>query len=447
MLAGITVGATLACLTIWSQWADGYPRVPFHFYGHVRLFGLHMMVGTMTALALLVESHPRPLQRLAIGLCAAINCGGMLWSGGRAGVLGVAVALVVWYWRSPQQERRILRYSVPSVVVAGLAISLIQWSPESYLGWWNAAARSTVATSVNELSSTRLSFWQQTWQQFLQSPWIGHGADAYRFITPKLDGSQPHNWALQFLLDFGVVGAFALGALLMWQTFRGLKDRWDLSPAAMMRRGTAAGLVACLVTGLFDGVFYHAIALLPAAILVGIAGAAVAVNAKRSPEPAHLEEGPSSLELPAKKIKRGDPFRVVWPCLAASAAVLAVHAYLYLHLIHLPPPAGPQEFPARVLRLFPSTTYGLERWLPGWRPSQEDAVLEWTLWAQRHSDNPARLHLYAAVLYADRDDYDSADHEMVQALRTAHWTAQKQLAHFRTTIRDAELAAAARAEK
>jgi len=456
ILVGITAGATLGCLAVWTQWTDHTPISAFPFYSHGRLFGLHMMIGTMTGLILLVESHGRRIYRVITALVVVINCGAMLWAGGRAPIVGVAVALALWLWRSSSGERRILLRSVLIVVAGGVIISLLEWSPQPYLGWWSAIERSTAAKTVSELSSTRLDFWHATWSEFLKAPWIGHGADSYRFITPKLDGDQPHNWILQFLLDFGLIGGVALAILLVRQAFRGIvvpprprnpelttqnpdprSSVAEFGPAspvndsdpAGIRRGIAAAFVACLVAGLLDGIFYHAVLLLPAALLGGIAGSPQHSGAASSREPA------SDRDL---KPLLHSTLTLLWPfCLGLATLILAVHSFLYLHLTRLPVPAGPDAPAAKLLRSFPSTTIGLERWLDEWKPVYENATLEWTFWAQHHDDNPAQFHVYAAIMYANRDDFVAADREMERAISTVHWTHRENLERFRRSIQKA----------
>ena len=418
ILAGITMGATLGCLAVWAQWVEGTPVNAFPHYGHGRLFGLHMMVGTMTALAWVVLTPAQSVARLLGYVVAVINCGGMLWSGGRAPLVGVAAGLALWFWRSEPAERRVLLRGVPLVFLGGTLLSCLRWSPEPYLGWWNALARTNAATSVDALSSTRLSFWQVTWHEILQAPWIGHGADSYRFIVPKQDGNQPHNWVLQFLLDLGVLGAVPLGWLLLRQAHRGLTGNPADGDAGVSaaRRAIAGGLVACLAAGLLDGVFYHAVLLLPAALLAGLAGS-------------------TGAEFPGNP---GRTFRSGWLCLVASGALLGLHSYLVACMAYPPAPAGPDAPAARLLRVFPSTTFALEGWLNTWRATQPDTVLEWSQWAQHHSDNPAPFHVYAAVLFSNRRDFASATREVEAAMRTAHWSALPKLRLLLAATRAAE---------
>jgi hypothetical protein len=388
-------------------------------YQHIRLFGLHMLVGTVAALAWIIAAAPRSHERMLAYAAGVISCGGMLWSGGRTPLAGVAAGLVIWFWYAPRLERQVLVRAVLVVVLGGALLSFLRWSPEPYLGWWGAFARTTAATSVDELSSTRLSFWSVTWHEILRAPWIGHGADTYRFILPKQDGNQPHNWILQFLHDFGVLGAVPLGWLLLRQAYRGLAGRGvqDEGEIIRSRRAAAGALTACLAAGLLDGVFYHVIILLPAALLAGIAGAAPR----------------------GKAVREARWYAAAWGSLAVtSAMVLGLHSYLFAALLLPPAPSGPDSPAPRLLRAFPSTTFAVDRWLNAWRRTHPEAVLEWIHWAQAHSDNPAPLHVYAALFYVERGDLASAAREVDEAMLKEHHRSLYKLRRLQEAIRAAQ---------
>lgn len=420
VLIGVSSGAALGCVAVWLTWSVRSSGAVFPFYGHGRIFGLHMLVGTMTSLVLLQAAPNHRLEKFAIGVMAVLTFGGLLWAGGRAPMAGFGVGLVIWIWRSQRKDRTSIARYAGIAFILGLGLSLLQWSPDKQIGWWTAVERTAAATSVNELSSTRLDFWKTTWEAILDRPWLGHGADAYRFLTPKLDGDQPHNWVLQFLLDFGVFGAIAGGVWLVRQMARGLVRHSENWPDESLFLGAASTLAACLVTGLLDGVLYHAVILIPTALLAGLVGA------------------PRFSTLGASRGQRS-PTRTSFFALLLilSTLVLGLHSYLVYSLRYGPPPTTSRALSARILRRFPSTTVGINRWLESWKKENDQVALDWALWAQGHAAGPAPLHLFAAVIYADHGDFRSADTQMEAALRTAHWTSRPTLEHMRASIKAA----------
>ena len=82
VLAGIAVGAAVGCLSVWMQWVEGTAMTAVPHYQHIRLFGLHMMAGTVAGLAWISVTAPRSHGRMLAYAAGTISCGGMLWSAG-----------------------------------------------------------------------------------------------------------------------------------------------------------------------------------------------------------------------------------------------------------------------------------------------------------------------------------------------------------------------------
>jgi hypothetical protein len=87
-----------------------------------------------------------------------------------------------------------------------------------------------------------------------------------------------------------------------------------------------------------------------------------------------------------------------------------------------PPPAGPEGCAPRSLKIFPSTTFGLGRWLDAWEPRHPEAALAWAVWAQTRAPNAPLFHVYAARYRLARGDRAGAEAELRAALAKAHWT-------------------------
>ncbi len=417
LLAAIATGATAGCLAIWTTWTPGTAVNEFSHYGHARLFGLHMMIGTIAGLGWwAIAPQARREHRLAC-LIAVINCGGMLWSGGRAPLLALIAGIALWLIVAPASSRPTILRRVTTVFGGGFILSCLSWSPEPYLGWWSAIARSAAASSADELTSTRLSFWHVTWTQIIDSPWFGHGSDSYRFIRPKQDGNQPHNWPLQLALDVGLLGAVPFGALLLRQAWRGLRAKVPTSPASPPQQVAAVAFAVCLVAGLLDGVFYHAVLLMPAALLAGAAGHVSGKSICTSPR----------LVLLGARIS-----------IVASCTLLILHAFLVFQLWQADPPHSPDDFRPRLLRNFPSTVSGIDRWLSAWDRQQPEVALAWARWAQQQSDHPELLHVYAALLLSRYRQFEAAELELEQARAVAHHRARPKLQPLIDAIRAAK---------
>ena len=403
LLAGLVLGTAAGSVAVWILWwLGGREAVPL--YAHHRHLGLHTMAGAIAAVALLLRPGLTRRQILGWGLAGALTWGGMLWSGGRAPLLAVAAGLGVWVIIGrPPERKRLLKIST-LLFLAGLVISAAGWTANPELGWWHAFSRTAAAAaegSASKLTSTRSEFWRSTVERAETAPWLGHGPDAYRFLTPKLDGQQPHNVVLQLWLDVGLIGAIPLLAILAWLLGRGGKTAGI--PEDPATRAWLALLVASVVAGLLDGVFYHLLAFLPAMLAAGLIL--------------------SSLLAPTSaQAKRFVPAAT----LGTAILLLTLHLGIFYVLAVAPPPA-PASLTARVVRAFPSTTFGLWRWLDAWEPEHPAEALAWTRWAETHSSNPIFFHLHAAQLLAARGDRAGVEAELQAARAKAHWSARPSI--------------------
>jgi len=419
LLGAIALSVTAGTIVVWILWwLNGRGAAPL--YAHHRIFGLHTIGGAVAATALVIHFRNQAKRRglwFAIGV---VNWAGLLWSGGRTPALALFLALAAWWLTGDSALRRRLAVTGAGLLAAGLLLSLAMWTPRPELGWWNAIHRTTTANpgagpalSVSALSSTRSDFWRESLARATLRPWFGHGPDAYRFITPKLDGQQPHNFVLQLLLDVGAAGAVPalifLGTLIVLNARRSFGECGGGPAAPWLAVATAS-----LIAGLLDGVFYHLVALLPAAIALGALATADTriVENPRHRRPAAVGGGTAVI---------------------VSSVLLALHAWIFYSLAVAPPP-NPTAWRARVVRVFPSTTFGLWRWLDDWRTGEPDAALEWSRWAQGHSANPPSFHVYAARLLLARGDREGAAAELRGALAEAHRLNQPAIAEMLRTV-------------
>jgi O-antigen ligase len=429
LTAGIAIGAAAGTALVYFHATPPDQSVFVPYYSHARIFGLHQMVGCVAALSWLLAtrqadggrdlaSMPFDAKRgvdakssptmggrgkwglesgLAV-LCALLTWTGLAWSGSRAAALGTLVALACWFWRAPGEERRRLLLAAIVFAVAAAGISHLLGSPYWEMGWERAFTRTIASTDVKGLSSSRDSLWAFTWKAIQASPWLGHGADGYRYLTPRQDGDQPHNFVLQFLLDFGLAGAvpfLGLIALLLWQ---GLRRK-----LCAMERAAGALLAGATVAALLDGVFYHAVVLLPVAVLAGAATISI--------------PGGSSFKVP-----RG----MMASTMVAIVALLGFHAWLSFYQLSAYPKT-PSALPARVVRVFPSNTAGLHAWMERWS-NQPSAVLdEWTAWGLQNSSERAQLYLDSALRHLIARDLARAEKDLSAALEVCRGMDRPQL--------------------
>lgn len=413
VLAGIVAGAMIGLILVCC--GIGANRMLFPLYWSARLFGAHQFIGCVAALGLLArEDLPRRKQALLLLGSLAVWTG-LAWSGGRAAAMGLGVMIVLFFWRGDRRERKILIRWVPLLSILALLLSYSLGNPYSQLGWWDALDRTVSASGLEAVTSERSKFWTVVWHQIKISPWIGHGADAYLFIHPRQNGNQPHNFALQWLLEFGLLGTIPLCLVLL----RGLRGLFD-SPAVIahgtrnLNAWAASAVAAAIVYGLLEGVFYHMIIFMPVAVILGFA-----LGHRLPPDRATR-----ILPMPL-------PFRVG---LLTGLALLLVHNWLNLMLLraHNVQPDSPV---ARVLRVFPSITYGLQNWTTAWAQTQPLVAMEWIKWAQTVSTEQNIFHANAAEIYLKKKDFRAAEAELLQCLEKGPEIERTDLMNLITQVR------------
>lgn len=417
VMSGLAAGCALGA--VWARCLPVSGEV-FPLYGHARVFGIHMLAGSAAVVALLIHPPRTRLGKAAVISTAVIVWSGLLWAGGRGPLAGLAAGLAVWWWRGDARERTRLLIWTPVLLLAGLAVSHVLGARAHNLGWQRTVNIAVNITDFEGYSSQRNRIWGQTLREIGPQPWLGQGADAYRYFQPIPVGDQPHNFILQWILAFGAPAALALLIVVARRTVRGLRANDSPDACSSWRRAAAAGFFAAVVSALFDGGFYHAVSLIPVVVLAGIAG---------------------SVQAPTTAIAAASGRRV-WPALratalTAAALVVILHAWLYFHLL-APPPASPQAAPARILRVFPSATYGFWRWMNAWMPSVPvDERLDWLAWAQRHSTRPAVFYYQAAECHLERRDLAAAAASLSRAVATANGPARRTYADLLRLTEDA----------
>jgi len=390
VLGGIALGAAIGGGMVLAGAGGSY--MDFPTYWGPRIFSMHQYAGAVAGLGWLALRPASRSATLAALVLTAASCVGLASSGSRAPLVGLALTLACWFWRGADADRRLLLRTVP--LLTGFALWVSWWigTPYAATGWWSAVSRTANAASLTDMASGRAYFWPVVWNQIWTSPWIGHGADAYQFIQPRLHGAQPHNALLQWLYEYGLAGTIPV-LLLMALGVAGLArgNPSTEGPDRTFRVWSAAGLAGTLAYGLFDGVFYHMVAFMPFAVFAGFAlGGRGKCAAPISPLGWH---------------------RVLRPGLLVALLAILLHGWLGLMLLRATK-VGPDSPPAKLLRAFPSNTFGLNNWIKQWEQTHPEAAMDWITWAQTHSNQQPEFHITAAQIYLNNRDFISAEREL-----------------------------------
>jgi O-antigen ligase len=181
------------------------------------------------------------------------------WSGSRAAILGLIICTIAgWFFTRPHVPYKKL-LALGGSYAGGLALSLVIPNPSATFGLFRFFG--TLQPGVDS-SSGRIEIWQNTITQILQQPWLGHGAGRFSANMGKLYGydlDNPHNFALQYLYDWGIMGGGAALALLAWLGLLIYRARHN-QPIVVF--SAIAGYAILLFIGQLEGMLYHPLKML-----------------------------------------------------------------------------------------------------------------------------------------------------------------------------------------
>lgn len=402
-------GVCLTILIVFLAWLGDPDNATLHWrrylplFTHIRHFGYYVLAGLLLAQLWGADEHARSATVIITVPILAILWGALIWTGGRGAFVAAMIGLVATMALAP--GRRWVMAGINTVAISvGSVIAVIMSAGRPELGWHRILSR-VGGDVAGGFATGRLNFWSLAFENFAANPIFGLGPDAYRYMQPKIFGSHPHNVVLQFLTDYGVIGASMFGlmaVILLASILRRASDRrGDIRPERVVALSV---LIAFLANSLLDGNLYHALPLM-------IVGATVAVGLL--PESFSRVNGASAGLMAIRTGFTG-----------ATATALAVFFALYSVLLTnfvagpIPSESSPR---AQLVRNVPMVTHGmtLETWIRAWSIEDAEAAIEWAHWAHEHSPEAYRFSSLEAKLLMNEGLYEAAREHAEQALQSA----------------------------
>lgn len=245
-------------------WQGFVPRELFArppVYRHLRHFNYDLalvsgLAGALPAGRRVFSSVLRFLVFVALGYFS-------FWSGGRGAFLALAVILgTLCLTRRHEDDWRVAALHVAGFVLGGVLVVL---GGETYFLF--GALERSAKDSANAISSGRLGIWKGTLSMgmsTLSGALFGFGPESFvrmgAFVQFRHYILHPHNTLVQWIFEYGLLGAAALCASALWLAWHCV---WPaLRAGNLMQRLCAATLVGMSAFALVDGVYYHAAPLL-----------------------------------------------------------------------------------------------------------------------------------------------------------------------------------------
>lgn len=249
-------------------------------FAHVRQFGEFGFLAAVSATAASVLSKRLYVPSLCLAAAAVF---GLMLTGCR-GALLAWVLFVLLTTITCRQPGRCMIHGLLVVATAGGFVWYLDHS--GLLQSPNIFYRVSSATTQN-FDSGRRTLWLDSVKQIAAHPLFGSGPEGY-WLSGCCDRQilQAHNFVLQFLMEFGLVGCGILVALLIrvLSNAGGLGRFVNTALATQANRVLACLLASFLAYGLIDQMMYHLLPLLHLGLFVGLFAAGLA-QARSTPAP------------------------------------------------------------------------------------------------------------------------------------------------------------------
>jgi O-antigen ligase len=253
------------------SWA-GYVRIAA--FANVRQFGEFGFLAAVSATALGVLSRRSLLPSFLLATAALF---GIILTGSRGALLCWLLFVLLLCCFS--QSR--LRAALHGLLVLAVSAGLVWYLDDSgLLPSPNIFGRiASQQLGQESFDTSRLGIWEMAVGQIMAHPLFGSGPEGY-WLSGCCDRRilQAHNFVLQFLMEFGLIGCgiVVLLAARAVKGMGGLTATTKLVLATPGNRVLACLLAAFLAYGLIDQMMYHALPLLFFALFAGLLSAGLA---------------------------------------------------------------------------------------------------------------------------------------------------------------------------
>jgi O-antigen ligase len=246
-------------------WED---RVRLAAFQNVRQFAEFGFLAAVSATALGLLSRRLLIPSFLLAGCAVF---GIILTGSRGALLSWLLFVLLLCCFSQARLRAALHGLLVFAATAGLVLYL---DSSGLLPSPNIFARvASQQLGVESFDTSRLRIWQMALEQIMARPLFGSGPEGY-WLSGCCDRRilQAHNFVLQFLMEFGLIGCgiVVLLAARAVKGMGGLAGTTRLVLATPGNRVLACLLVAFLAYSLIDQMMYHLLPLLHFALFAGL---------------------------------------------------------------------------------------------------------------------------------------------------------------------------------
>ncbi|MFA0456464.1 O-antigen ligase family protein [Vibrio breoganii] len=228
------------------------------FYFNRRILGFFSI---FTCIYLVFETLERTSKTWLLRVLFIVNFSLCIWLGGRAAFISImfpSLILLFYYLYANINRNNIIVLMLLMIVsiVISIPFSVLEWNGINRLVYQSQIIKEM---TINELSTNRIFIWEDALSYIRQSFFFGNGAESFGILTSNTHRFvQPHNFIIQFLFEFGIVGFILLTWMIGKPVYVGLVNL--VSGSKMESRDNNMLLLSVLMgfyfQALLDGIFY-----------------------------------------------------------------------------------------------------------------------------------------------------------------------------------------------
>jgi O-antigen ligase len=195
----------LVAVAVWKAFADPSTGFEGGRLGESPT-SLSVIAGVLLVLSFTLRFSVAPGSRLIYHIAAVIASVVMILSGGKAGIVGGLLSAILFFLIKRKLGSALSMLS--GIVGLGVLLLLVSTPLQSYFDTYGASAQ------VDSLTG-RTDLWVAALPAIGQSPVLGHGYMASKFVSIQLEGvrweaSHLHNAFLEVLYNNGIIGFLSL---------------------------------------------------------------------------------------------------------------------------------------------------------------------------------------------------------------------------------------------
>lgn len=223
---------------------------------NIRYLGYITMIGCLYCIiSIILESNYKKV--ILFSFLFVVNFSLLFWLGGRGSILAFLISAVLSI--SFVQTRFTIKAKNVIYILGLIIISCIISIPFSVYQW-NGLNRFFRLSQVPDLtldrfSTGRVDLWIESVNLISKNILIGYGPEAHIFET-KIGLLQPHNFVLQFLLEFGLLGCL-LFLIILYYIIKKSLDNIRIN-CNINNLFCFSVIISIAIHGLYDGTLYHA---------------------------------------------------------------------------------------------------------------------------------------------------------------------------------------------